>query len=175
MEQLLSIAKNSVESFVKEGKIPEFEINSEKLEEKRGAFVTLKKQGQLRGCIGQIVGDKPLYQTVSQMAVAAATEDPRFPPVSKEELPELEYEVSVLTPLKLIDSPEEIQLGVHGVQAVAGGRAGLFLPQVAREQNWDLETFLNHLMLKAGLWPGYWREYPVNFYVFTAQIFSKKM
>lgn len=174
MEQLLFIAKNSVESFIKEGKIPEFEINSEKLKEKRGAFVTLKKQGQLRGCIGQIVGDKPLYQTVSQMAVAAASEDPRFPSVTKTELSELEYEISVLTPLEPISSPEEIQLGVHGVQAVVGGRAGLFLPQVATEQNWDLETFLNHLMLKAGLWPGYWREYPVNFYVFTAEIFKEK-
>jgi AmmeMemoRadiSam system protein A len=175
MEQLSFIAKNSIESFIKEGKIPEFEINSEKLfEEKRGVFVTLKKQGQLRGCIGCITTDQPLYKAVSQMAIAAAFEDPRFPPVTKDELPELEYEISVLSPLKKVNSPKEIQLGVHGVQVVAGHNTGLFLPQVATENNWDLETFLNHLMLKAGLPPDYWQNNPVDFYVFQAEIIKEK-
>lgn len=173
-EELLDIAKASVESFVREGKIPEFKVNSEKLKQKQGAFVTLKKQGQLRGCIGHMAEDTPLYQVVSQMAVAAAVEDRRFPPVTASELPELEYEISILSPFKLVNSPDEIQVGLHGVQVIAGKKSGVFLPQVATENNWDLETFLNHLMLKAGLWPGYWRENPVDFYVFTAQVFGSE-
>lgn len=173
MEQLLSIAKNSIESFIKEKKIPEFKINSPKLKEKRGVFVTLKKAGELRGCIGCMAGDRPLYQQVSQMALAAALDDPRFPAVAEDELPELEYEVSVLSPLKKINSLKEIQLGVHGVQAVAGLNSGLFLPQVAMENKWDLETFLDNLMLKAGLRAGYWRESPVDFYIFEAEVFRE--
>ena len=172
-EELLTVAKTSVESFVKEGKLPKFEVKSKRLKENQGAFVTLKKHGQLRGCIGYMAGDKPLYEVVSQMAAAAAVEDSRFPPVTKEELAELKYEISVLDPFKPINSPEEIQLGIHGVQAMAGDRSGVFLPQVARENNWDLETFLNQLMLKAGLWPNYWKENPVNFYTFEAEVFGE--
>jgi len=174
MEQLLFIAKNSVESFIQKGRAPDFKIDSPKLKEKRGAFVTLKKKGELRGCIGCVRANKPLYQTVSQMAIAAALEDPRFPPVTEEELPDLEYEISVLSPLRKVDSWKEIQVGIHGVQVVAGGRAGLFLPQVATETGWDLETFLDHLMLKAGLAPDYWKNNPVDFYVFQAEIFKEK-
>jgi len=170
MEQLLFIARSSIEGFLKEGKVPKFEISSEKLREKRGTFVTIKKQGQLRGCIGCMVGDNPLYQIVSQMAIAAALEDPRFPPVTKNELPELEYEISVLGPLKKVNSPKEIQLGVHGVQVVAGYNTGLFLPQVATENDWGLETFLDNLMLKAGLPLEYWKNNPVDFYVFEAEV-----
>lgn len=173
-EELLKIAKASVESFIKTGKIPKFEVKSERLRKNQGAFVTLKKDGKLRGCIGHIVGDRPLFEVVSQMAVAAAVEDVRFLPVTEAELPELEYEISVLSPLRKVSSWQEIQIGVHGVQAVAQGRAGLFLPQVAIEQNWDLETFLEHLMLKAGLRPNYWRENPVDFYVFEAEVFGEE-
>ena len=172
MEQLLSIAKNSVESFIKEGKIPEFKVDSEKLKAKRGVFVTLKKRGELRGCIGCTAGDKPLYQAVSEMALAAAFSDPRFEPVTREELPELEYEISVLTPLKKVSSWQEIEVGRHGVQAMAEGRSALFLPQVAKENNWNLETFLQHLMLKAGLLPNYWEDNPVDFYIFEVEIFK---
>lgn len=172
--ELLHIAKISVETFLKERKIPEFQINSEKLKEKRGVFVTLKKSGELRGCIGYTAGDRPLYQLVSQMALAAAFEDPRFEPVTKEELPELEYEISVLSPLKKINSWQEIELGRHGVQASAEGRTALFLPQVAKENNWDLETFLTHLMLKAGLPQDYWKNNRVDFYVFEAEVVKDK-
>lgn len=172
--ELLEIAKTSVESFVKTGKIPKFEAGSEKLKEKRGVFVTLKKNRELRGCIGCIVGDRPLYQIIPQMAVAAAVEDPRFLPVTKEELPELEYEISILTPLKKINSPQEIQLGAHGVLARAGYSTGLFLPQVAKETNWDLETFLDNLMLKAGLEQNHWKNHPTDFYVFEAEVFGSK-
>ncbi len=172
MEQLLSIAKNSIKGFLEKGQVPDFKPNSPRLKEKRGVFVTLKKKGKLRGCMGCVSADVPLYQSVSRMALAAAFEDPRFPPVTKEELPELEYEVSVLGLLKKINSLEEIQLGVHGVQAVAGLNSGLFLPQVAVENNWDLETFLENLMLKAGFQPDYWRKNPVDFYVFETEVFK---
>ncbi len=174
MEQLLSIAKNSIESFIREGKIPEFKIKSPKLKEKRGVFVTLRKKGDLRGCIGCTKGDRPLYQLVSQMALAAAFNDPRFPPVTEEELPELEYEISVLTSLRKISSWQEIQLGRHGVQLIALGRSSLFLPQVARENNWTLEAFLRHLMLKAGLPPDYWKNNPIDFYTFEVEIIKSE-
>lgn len=169
---MLFIAKNSIEGFVKDGKIPELKISPQKLKERRGVFVTLKKRGELRGCIGCLAGDRPLYQLVSQMALAAALEDPRFSPVAEEELPELEYEVSVLSPLRKINSLEEIRLGIHGVQVVAGHNSGLFLPQVAVENSWDMETFLAKLMLKAGLPKNYWKENPVDFYIFEAEIFK---
>jgi len=172
-KELLTIARESVESFVKTGVIPDFKATSEKLKKNQGAFVTIKKNGQLRGCIGYTAQDRPLYQVVSQMAVAAAVQDYRFAPINTQELSELEYEISVLSPLKKINSPDKIQLGKHGVQAVAGKKSGLFLPQVATENNWDLETFLDQLMLKAGLWPDYWKKYPVDFYIFTAQIFGE--
>ncbi len=170
MGQLLFIAKSSVEGFLKNGKVPKFKVNAEVLNGKHGVFVTIKKGGELRGCIGCTAGDRPLYQMVSQMAIAAAFGDPRFGPVSKDELADLEYEVSVLTPLKKIGSWREIELGRHGVQAVAGERSSLFLPQVAEENNWDRETFLQHLMLKAGLPSDYWKNHRVDFYTFEAEI-----
>ena len=172
-KELLTIARESVENFVKTGVIRDFKPGSERLKKNQGAFVTIKKNGQLRGCIGYTAQDRPLYQVVSQMAVAAAVQDYRFAPINTRELSELEYEISVLSSLKKINSPDEIQLGKHGVQVVAGKKSGLFLPQVAAENNWDLETFLNQLMLKAGLWPDYWKKYPVDFYVFTAQVFGE--
>lgn len=173
---MLFIAKNSIESFLREGKIPELSFGdfSGLLKEKRGVFVTLKKGGELRGCIGCTAWDTPLYQLVPRMALAAAFEDPRFPSVTEEELPELEYEISVLTPLKKINSWHEIRLGRHGVQATALGRTALFLPQVATENNWDLETFLQYLMLKAGLPRNYWKDSPVDFSVFEAKIIKKE-
>lgn len=170
MEQLLFIVKKSIECFLKDGKIPEFGIKSAKLKQKRGVFVTLKKRGELRGCIGCTAGDKHLYQSASEMAIAAAFNDPRFSPVTKEELQELEYEISVLTPLKKINSWRGIKIGRHGVQAVAGNRTALFLPQVAKENNWDLEIFLQHLMLKAGLPSDYWKTHLVDFYIFKTEI-----
>lgn len=170
MEQLLFIVKNSIESFVKEGKVPEFKVDSPELKRRRGVFVTIKKWGELRGCIGCTEGDKPLYRLVSEMALAAAFGDPRFPEVTEGELEDLKYEISILSPLKKIKSWREIELGKHGVQISARGRSSLFLPQVAEENNWDLETFLSHLMIKAGLSPDYWRENPVDFYVFEVEI-----
>ncbi len=141
------------------------------LEELRGAFVTLKKNGTLRGCIGHIQGDRPLAATIREMALAAAFRDPRFPPLQAAELDGLELEISVLTPLQLIDNPEEIQVGVHGIYLECQGQAGLLLPQVASEYGWNREEFLDHTCLKAGLAPGCWRFSGARVYIFAADIF----
>jgi len=141
------------------------------LEEKRGAFVTLTKQGVLRGCIGHIQGSRPLVETIREMARAAAFSDPRFPPVSKAELDQLELEISVLTPLRLVKDVEEIEVGIHGLYIECQGYAGLLLPQVATEYGWGREEFLAHTCMKAGLSSNCWRQPETRIYIFSADIF----
>lgn len=171
---LLKIAKETVESFVATGKVPEFKITNERLKQTQGAFVTLNKDGQLRGCIGQIVpSNKPLWQVVRDMAVAACSEDNRFNPVSKDELNKLEYEVSVLSIPEPIDDWRKIELGKHGVIIKQGGHSGVFLPQVATETGWSLEEFLSELCWqKAGLAPSCYKNKDTQILVFTAQVFK---
>ncbi len=140
------------------------------LRENRGAFVTLTRDGALRGCIGYIEGIKPLMDAVAENAASAAVRDPRFPPVTPDEVPALEIEISALSPLRRVRGPEDIIIGTHGILLVQGGRQAVFLPQVATEQGWDLETTLDHLALKAGLPPGAWRD-NTEFLVFTAEVF----
>lgn len=137
-----------------------------------GAFVTLNKYGQLRGCIGQMVSDRPLIETVRNMAVSAARYDYRFPPVTATELDLISIEISVLSPLKKIRDISEIELGKHGIYIVKGISSGVFLPQVATETGWDLENFLGHCARdKAGIgWDG-WKE--ADIYIFTATVFSE--
>ena len=142
------------------------------LQEKRGAFVTLKKRGRLRGCIGYIQPIKPLHETIGRMALAAAFEDPRFPALCKEELKDLSVEISVLTPLREIQDVGEIRVGVHGLYIVREPRSGLLLPQVAVEYGWDTETFLRETCHKAGLPPESWRVESTRIYVFSAEIFG---
>jgi AmmeMemoRadiSam system protein A len=117
------------------------------------AFVTLMRGGQLRGCIGYVEPIKPLAEAVAYCAAAAASADPRFPPVTPNELPHLRVEVSILSPLRPVVDPHEIQVGIHGLSVSQTGRHGLLLPQVATEFGWDRETFLRQTCLKAGL-PG---------------------
>lgn len=136
----------------------------------RGAFVTLTAGGRLRGCIGYIEGHKPLVEAVVDNGRSAAVGDPRFAPVSARELDSLEVEVSVLTPLAPVGSPEDIEIGRHGVVLAAQGRRAVFLPQVAVEQGWDLETTLGHLAVKAGLAPNAWQE-DAQLLVFEAEVF----
>ncbi|MDP2918208.1 MAG: AmmeMemoRadiSam system protein B [bacterium] len=176
-EQLLEIARKSIESFVETGKIPEFTVKTAVLNQKLGAFVTLEEYEQLRGCIGHFTGDAglPLWQTVREMAVAAASEDPRFMPVQTKELPELKYEISVLGPLEKIDDWRRIEIGKHGVQIRKGFKGGVFLPQVATENNWGREEFLENLCgLKAGLPKDCYKDKDTEIYVFTAQVFGDK-
>ena len=171
---LLKIAKETVESFVATGKIPEFNITDERLMQKQGAFVTINKNGQLRGCIGQIVpSDEPLWQVVRDMAVAACSEDNRFKPVSQDELKKIEYEVSVLSVPQPIDDWRQIELGKHGVIIKQGSSSGVFLPQVATDTGWSLEEFLSQLCWqKAGLSPSCYKDKDTQILTFTAQVFK---
>ena len=171
---LLKIAKETVESFVKTGRVPEFSVSDERLNQKHGAFVTLNKNSQLRGCIGQIVpSSDPLWQVVREMAVAACSEDGRFEPVSKDELNKLEYEISVLLKPETISDWRKIELGKHGVILGQGRNRGVFLPQVATETGWTLEEFLSQLCWqKAGLPPDCYKDKDTEMEVFTAQVFK---
>ncbi|MBK7769017.1 MAG: AmmeMemoRadiSam system protein A [bacterium] len=136
----------------------------------RGAFVTLHAQGHLRGCIGIIEGRLPLLRAVADNAAAAAVGDPRFPPVTPDEVSNLTLEVSALTPLRTVDGPAGIIIGRHGILLGRQGRQAVFLPQVATEQGWDLPTTLSQLCRKAGLPPDAWRE-GATLRVFEADVF----
>ncbi len=174
--RLLEIARQTVESYVKAGQAPVFSENSPALNQKLGVFVTLKKNGQLRGCVGNFTNEdsSPLWQNVRQMAQAVASQDPRFAPVSESELPHLEYEISVLSPLEKITGWQQIQLGKHGVEIKKGSASGVFLPQVATETGWDLETFMGQLCSqKAGLPATCWQDKDTEIYTFTAQVFPR--
>ncbi|MCE5283407.1 MAG: AmmeMemoRadiSam system protein B [Deltaproteobacteria bacterium] len=138
----------------------------------RGVFVTLKKQGNLRGCIGRMIPDRPLAVLVGTMALQSAFEDPRFNPVTAEEVPKLEIEISVLTPMKPVASPEEIVVGRDGVLLRKGSRSAVFLPQVAPEQGWGRDEMLDQLCMKAGLPSGAWRQ-GARFETFQAVVFSE--
>ena len=128
------------------------------LSQHNGVFVTLKREQRLRGCIGRIVGAGPLPLSVAELARSAAREDPRFPPLRSEELDDLHIEVTVLSPLEVIDGPEQIEVGRHGLVIEQGFQRGLLLPQVADEQGWDAVTFLEHTCLKAGLPVDAWQH-----------------
>ena len=141
----------------------------------QGAFVTLRTRGsgELRGCIGHVEADQPLVSTVRRMAVAAATQDPRFPLVTLEELDALRLEISVLSPLAPID-PEDVEVGRHGLLLRFRGRSGLLLPQVPVAQRWDRDTFLGHTCRKAGLPPDTWRDPACELLAFTAIVFGEE-
>ncbi len=174
-KELLKIARNSIESFVKTGKVADITIKDARLNEIQGAFVTITKHGVLRGCIGNIIGQKPLYETVRDMAVAAASQDPRFSPVTAEELKDINVEISVLSQPRRVKDASEIQLGKHGVIVSNGGHQGVFLPQVANETGWSREEFLSQLCSqKAGLPPDAWKDPDTALYVFTADVFAEK-
>ncbi|MFP4081332.1 MAG: AmmeMemoRadiSam system protein B [Candidatus Aminicenantes bacterium] len=169
-EKLLTIARLAIEEFVLKNKVLNYHTQDPNLWEKKGAFVTIKKRGRLRGCIGFIEPERPLYQTIIQAAVYAACKDQRFPPLSPQELKDLEVEISVLSPLKKIHNPGFIQVGKHGLLISRGKKSGLLLPQVPVENNWSRETFLQQACLKAGLPPNAWKQ-GADLYVFEATVF----
>lgn len=171
--ELLAIARRAASSFVREGRVPEEAPASPKLSSPGAAFVTLLREGKLRGCIGYTEAAAPLYRTVQECAVAAATEDPRFPPVDPSEVDSIRIEISVLTPL-VPARPEEVEVGVHGLMVRKEGRRGLLLPQVATEFGWDRGEFLSNLCRKAGLPPGGWRT-GAELYAFTAEVFAEPL
>ncbi|MFP4604316.1 MAG: AmmeMemoRadiSam system protein A [Bacteroidales bacterium] len=176
-KELLKIARETLESYIREGKKPEIEESrlTEILKEKTGAFVTLSKKGNLRGCIGHFEANKPLYQIVQEMAVAASTQDIRFSPVEEDELDEIEIEISVLTPMEKVSSADEIELGKHGVYIKNGPNAGTFLPQVAESTGWSKEEFLGHLARdKAGLSWEAWKNKDTELYTYEAIVLEEK-
>ncbi|MCA1989958.1 MAG: AmmeMemoRadiSam system protein A [Desulfarculus sp.] len=173
-KRLLAVARDTITKLIW-GKRPDaHEADLEGLNFKRGAFVTIHRRGQLRGCIGNFFSETPLVRTVEEMAIAAATQDPRFPPLGRGELEDIDLEISVLSPLRPISDIDEIQVGRHGIYIVSPRGRGVLLPQVATEQGWDRDTFLDHTCLKAGLQPGCWRDPDVQILVFSAQVFGEK-
>jgi len=170
---LLNIARKTIEEHCLQNEKHKFDNDnlSTTLETKCGAFVSLHKKGELRGCIGRITGNLPLYQVVQEMALSASTQDPRFSPVEAEELQDIDIEISVLSPMTKIQDISDIILGKHGILIEEGSRTGLFLPQVATETGWNKDEFLGHCARdKAGLgWDG-WKT--ANIYIFTATVFS---
>jgi AmmeMemoRadiSam system protein A len=170
---LLELARASVETAAgAPGELPE-PMGSSRLIEPRGAFVTLKTHGRLRGCIGTIEPIKPLHETVREMARAAALNDPRFTPLGEDELPALDIEISAMSPLRRVTSADEIVVGTHGLVIEKGLHRGLLLPQVAVEHGWDAETFLGYTCEKAGLDRNAWRDEDTVIFVFSADVFGE--
>ncbi|MGE4357503.1 MAG: AmmeMemoRadiSam system protein B, partial [Candidatus Omnitrophota bacterium] len=171
-EELLKIARRTLEVYLKERRIPEFKVENPALLEKRGAFVTLKKKGLLRGCIGNFE-PLPLYLQIQKVSLSSALNDPRFPPVRFEELKDISIEISILSPMREIKTIDELELGKHGIYVTDGLRSGVFLPQVARETGWSKEEFLKNCFVeKAGLTPDAWNK-GAKVFVFTAEVFSE--
>jgi len=171
---LLSLARKSIETYLGGNEIDLSVIKgSEALNQPLGAFVTLRKKGELRGCIGTFYPSGPLYQVVAQMARQAAFSDYRFQPVTNGELNALDIEISVLTPMKRIYDPKEVAVGRDGLYIKRGISAGVLLPQVPVEQGWERIEFLDHTCLKAGLPTGAWKDKNTELYVFQAEIFGE--
>jgi len=173
--QLLRIARQSIEA-VFEGRRAELDLDTldDALKRPSGAFVTLNERtGELRGCIGSIEPVAPLARAVAASAVNAAFRDPRFPPVRKEELPDLHIEISVMSPIVPVSDVSEIEVGRDGLIISRGNRAGLLLPQVATEYAWDRETFLCQTCVKAGLPSEAWRSPDCRIEKFSAEVFGE--
>jgi len=168
---LLALARQAIRSFLHHQEL-ELAAPSPPLARYRGAFTSLHLQGSLRGCVGIIQPQAPLYRTVAQTAVSAAFQDPRFDPVTAEEEPHLLIEISVLSSLSPI-SPAGIQIGRHGLVVSMGGRRGLLLPQVATAHAFDVHTFLQETCLKAGLAPNAWKT-GATLEGFTAEVFCEE-
>lgn len=178
-DYLRSLVRRVIADSFKPGATPENLItpdylpapDSELLRQNLGAFVTLKRHGHLRGCIGWLVGTEPLYITVARMALSAAFKDPRFTPLRENELEDLEVEISIMGPITLCPDPNLIQIGRHGLIIRRGNRQGLLLPQVPLEWGWDRQTFLCQTCVKAGLPPQSWQEKDTEILWFEALVF----
>jgi AmmeMemoRadiSam system protein B/AmmeMemoRadiSam system protein A len=175
-QRLIDIARKTIDGYVKTGKKLDVKENDARLLEEEGAFVTIHKKSYLRGCIGNIIGRKPLYLTVRDMAISAAAQDPRFPPVKPEELDDIDIEISVLSKPRVITDVSEIELGVHGVIVTQGPwHSGVFLPQVATDTGWSKEEFLSQLCSqKAHLPADAWKSPKTKIEIFSANVFSEK-
>jgi len=167
-KELLSLARQTIQSYVKSAIIPDIKPQDRRLQANGATFVTINRQGQLRGCIGNILPIMPLYRSVITNAVSASSRDPRFPPMHDAELKDMEVEVTVLSPLEPLRNAKEIVIGKHGLYLTSGSNTGILLPQVAVQQNWDADAFLENVSLKAGLPKDAWKT--SKLYIFTADI-----
>jgi AmmeMemoRadiSam system protein A len=174
---LLATAREAIASRL-EGRAPRWPSARRALAEPRGAFVTLRSGrgpgAALRGCIGRMSAVETLTRTIKDMAVSAAFEDPRFPPLERAEYPGISVEITVLSPMRVIGSVAEIVVGTHGVYMTKGGHSAVFLPQVATEQGWNRDELLDNLCYKAGLTPAAWRSSDTRFQVFEGRIFGEE-
>ncbi|MGQ9813199.1 MAG: AmmeMemoRadiSam system protein A [Dissulfurimicrobium sp.] len=169
---LLELARNTIKAKLAGTQLDIPTVSEQNLKRHLGVFVTLHKHGNLRGCIGTFVSDKPLYEQVMDMAISSAFHDPRFRPLTAHELKDIEIEISVLSPLRPITSINEIEPGKHGIYIINEPYRGVLLPQVAIEYGWDRLTFLDQTCLKAGLSPGCWKDPATTIYIFSAEIFN---
>lgn len=179
MHFLIKVAKDIIENKVKlDGyvfhQIPE--ADKEICKKTGGVFVTIKKNGTLRGCVGQIISHRSIIDNVRDMAIQAAFNDSRFNPITEKELPYLEYEITILHPPILIKDKAEIEIGKHGLIIEADTHRGLLLPQVATDHNWNVDTFLSHTCIKAGLPADAWaRQAGLKVYIFEGEVINGKV
>jgi AmmeMemoRadiSam system protein A len=169
---LLTLARKSIEHYLKAGKTLKEKTEDAILKGKRGAFVTLKVNNELRGCIGYPLPVQPLHETIIDAAVSAASKDYRFQSISLKDLSEMKIEISVLSLPREVKDVKDIEVGKHGIIITKGAAKGLLLPQVAVEWNWDRVTFLRHSCMKAGLEEDAW-EKGAKIEIFSAQVFSE--
>jgi AmmeMemoRadiSam system protein A len=169
---LLALARTTLDSYLATETTPACNPVGKGLSDRKGAFVSLHRGDELRGCIGQLFPDRELYKIVQHCAISAALEDTRFLPVTREELPELSIEISVLTPFRRIRSIEEIEVGRHGLYIVQGHFRGLLLPQVATQFGWDRIAFLMQTCRKSGLAESGWQDPDTVIHTFEAEVFS---
>jgi len=169
---LLKLARDTLEAYFANRPSPVCESSDSGLIARKGAFVSLHREGELHGCIGQLYPDQELYKVVQHCVLSAALEDPRFLPVKRNELKNLDIEISVLSPFRRVRSTEEVEVGKHGLYIVQGPFRGLLLPQVATQFRWDRKQFLGQTCRKAGLPEDAWHDPHAEIYVFEAEVFS---
>ena len=170
---LLETARQAIIHRVREQPFQPKPVEDQSLNVCSGCFVTIKQNGHLRGCIGNFQSQQPLYREVATMAVAAATQDPRFPAMKPGELDNFSLEITVLSPLEKITDINQIEIGTHGIYIIKGLNRGVLLPQVATEYGWDRETFLRQTCAKAGLIDDAWQHPDTEIYIFSGQIIGE--
>ncbi|WP_020676088.1 AmmeMemoRadiSam system protein A [Geopsychrobacter electrodiphilus] len=172
-EILLKVARDAIDARLSKKPLPSVNLTGELLNQAVGCFVTITINDCLRGCIGHFVSEKPIYIEVAEMAVAAATADPRFHPMGAADIAHYKLEISILSPLEKIADTTLINVGTHGIYLTNGYSRGVLLPQVALEHKWDRLTFLKQTCIKAGLPQNAWQSPQTEIYIFSAQIISE--
>lgn len=174
-KELLKLSRKTLENYYLNGRIFEYTpVNPRLIDLHLGCFVTLKKKGNLRGCLGNFSSRDPLYLNIQKMTISSAKEDPRFEPVKQRELSDIDIEISVIYPMIKIRNIDEILVGRDGLYVEHGFFRGVLLPQVATEYGWDREEFLSHTCIKAGLPPNAWKDMEIKIFRFEADVFGEK-